>query len=104
MPRYRVLELSYFNDRIVQAGEEINYDGNPGNNLEPLDEEAAAARAKVLADEPERIRKLLAAAAPEKASMAEEISKGIAEAIATIFPDGIASPAKAKGKADAVVP
>lgn len=37
MARYLVLEKSYINLRIVEAGEEIEYDGLPSANLKPLD-------------------------------------------------------------------
>lgn len=43
MPRYRVLQKSYINERIVHEGEEVDYDGQPGTNLEPLDAEARRA-------------------------------------------------------------
>ncbi len=42
MPRYRVTETSYFGDRIVPAGEEVEFDHDPGFNVHPLDDEAAA--------------------------------------------------------------
>lgn len=37
MPRYRVLEKSFIGNRLVQAGEEIDYEGEASSNLEPLD-------------------------------------------------------------------
>lgn len=37
MPKYRVLERSYINSSLVEAGVEVDYDGEPGPNLEPLD-------------------------------------------------------------------
>lgn len=46
MARYRVLERSYINDRLVEAGEEVEFDGLPAHNLEPLDKAAKAAAAK----------------------------------------------------------
>jgi len=44
--RYRVRELSYIDNRLVDAGEEVTYDGLPGHNLEPLNDAAEAAAAK----------------------------------------------------------
>jgi hypothetical protein len=44
--RYRVLERSYISDRLVDAGEEVEYEGVPAHNLEPLDKAAKAARAE----------------------------------------------------------
>ena len=37
MPRYRVLEKSFIGNRLVHAGEEIDYEGEASSNLEPLD-------------------------------------------------------------------
>lgn len=42
MPRYRVKEKSFINNTIVEAGEEIEYDGEASDNLEPLDKKKAA--------------------------------------------------------------
>jgi hypothetical protein len=41
MARYRVLRQSYLGGRIYEAGEKVEFDGWPSDNLEPLD---AAAR------------------------------------------------------------
>jgi hypothetical protein len=49
MPRYRVLELSFINDRLREVDEEVDYDGLPGSNLQPLD--AAARKAAKAAEE-----------------------------------------------------
>ncbi len=42
MARYRVLELSYFNERIVEPGEEVEFVGIPGSNLALIGSEEAA--------------------------------------------------------------
>lgn len=42
---YRVLEKSFIVDRIVEEGAEVEYTGHPGSNLEPLNDEAHAAKA-----------------------------------------------------------
>lgn len=47
MARYKVTARSYINNRIVEAGEEINFDGKPGSALEPVDAAAKAAKKKV---------------------------------------------------------
>ena len=36
MPKYKVLEKSFINNSIVEAGEIVEYQGQPGNNLELL--------------------------------------------------------------------
>lgn len=43
--RYRVLEKSFLNGRIVEEGDIIEYEGRPGSNLEPI-KEAAKAKGK----------------------------------------------------------
>jgi hypothetical protein len=60
--RYRVLERSYISDRLVDAGEEVEYEGVPAHNLEPLDKaaKAAAARAPRAEDaEPGELKELI---------------------------------------------
>lgn len=37
MARYRVLEKSFINNHLVEANAEVDYDGEPGTNLQPLD-------------------------------------------------------------------
>ena len=53
MPRYRVTERSYINDRIVEAGEEVDFDGIPSYNLELVDK---AETAKVKAQSEKSLR------------------------------------------------
>lgn len=53
MARYRVLERSFIDFRLIEPGVEIDFSGKPDSNLEPLDDdakEAAAARVAELAD------------------------------------------------------
>ena len=42
MPRYQVLRKSYLNDRLVAAGEIVEYDGEPGENLKLIEPEKPA--------------------------------------------------------------
>lgn len=44
MARYRVTQNSFINGHLVTAGEEVDYAGIPGFNLDPLDDEARAAK------------------------------------------------------------
>jgi hypothetical protein len=46
MARFRVLERSFIDNRLVEVGEEVDYDGIPSANLEAVDKAAKAARAK----------------------------------------------------------
>lgn len=116
MPKYRVLELSFINERLVQPGEQIEFSGDPGPNLEPLDADAVAARDYYInVKEPERIRKMIEAnATPGSTALAnpeefakllakanaeanaeiisKQISEGIAAAFALMFPNGLNKP------------
>lgn len=47
MAKYKVLELTFMRDRLVEPGEMIDYDGVPGPNLEPVDKAAKEAVASV---------------------------------------------------------
>lgn len=116
MPKYRVLEMSFINDRIVQAGEEIEYAGDPSDNLEPLCEEGQAAVAAYAEKEKARIAKLVdqfgpasgqsaignmdefvkqlaqANAEANAAVISKQVSEGIAAAFALFFPQGLNKP------------
>jgi hypothetical protein len=36
MPQFRVLAKSFINNRIVEEGEVVEFDGEPGSNLEAI--------------------------------------------------------------------
>lgn len=63
MAKYKVLEKSHINDRVVDAGEEIEYDGLPSANLQPIDSDGkkAAKEAKKLAEAEKEAAEKLAA-------------------------------------------
>ncbi|SSL53542.1 Uncharacterised protein [Klebsiella quasipneumoniae] len=44
--KYRVLRLSHIHNNLWPEGSEIEYDGEPGSALEPLNDAAKAAKAK----------------------------------------------------------
>ncbi|MBA5726911.1 hypothetical protein [Bombella mellum] len=46
MARYRVIQNSFINGHFLTVGEEVDYAGIPGFNLEPLDDEARSAKEK----------------------------------------------------------
>lgn len=43
MALYKVKERSFINNHIAEPGSEVEYDGIPAANLEPLDKDAKAA-------------------------------------------------------------
>lgn len=42
MPQYRVTKQSFFESRMIQPGAVVEFDGIPGDNLEPLDSDGEA--------------------------------------------------------------
>jgi hypothetical protein len=54
MAKYRITELSFIDNRLVQAGEEIETNATPANHWEPLDKKAEKDRKAFDADEVER--------------------------------------------------
>ncbi|ROU17796.1 hypothetical protein EB837_02960 [Kluyvera ascorbata] len=44
--KYRVLRLSHIHNNLWPEGSEIEYDGEPGSALEPLNDAARSAKAK----------------------------------------------------------
>lgn len=44
--KYRVTRLSFIVNQLVHEGEEVEYDGEPGSALEPLNDAAKAAKKK----------------------------------------------------------
>lgn len=115
MPKYLVLAQSFIGNTLVEGGTEIEYDGVPGANLEPLDaaaEKAVKAAAKAgggavpstgdtaaaekRADEAE-------ATAKEATDRADALEAELAEAKATIAKfdkDGDGKPGGSKAKDD----
>lgn len=124
MPKYVVLEPSYLPigpgeispgvpqpSRIFQAGEEIDYDGLPGRNLQAIDDEGKVKQAEYndsleklrsdrLRDFPpesqaaaEAFAKMLAEErAKDKDAMAATVATAVAQALAQAFPNGFNKP------------
>nr|WP_198983062.1 hypothetical protein [Herbaspirillum sp. ASV7] len=46
MPRYKLSEQAYINDRLYEAGTDIDFDGIPGHHMEPLNDAAKAMKKK----------------------------------------------------------
>ena len=51
-PKYRVVGNFYDNWRMHENGEEVEYGGDPGENLEPLNAEAKKAKERALKMQP----------------------------------------------------
>lgn len=81
MPRYKVLEKSYINNRIVEVGEEVEYDGLPAGNLEPLDKSGAKAAAEYESTNAERVATMIEQNAPTASVDAQAIAAAVAEGV-----------------------
>lgn len=44
--KYRILRLSFIGNQLLDEGAEVEYDGEPGTALEPLNDAAKAAKSK----------------------------------------------------------
>lgn len=53
MAKFKVLEKSFINNAIVEAGEVVEYDGDPGPNLELVKEPAKGKGKTAAADKPD---------------------------------------------------
>lgn len=49
MAKYKVLERSFIGNRIVEVGEVVEYDREPGENLEPVSDEVEVTAPPVVA-------------------------------------------------------
>jgi hypothetical protein len=85
MPKYLVLEKSYINNRIYEAGEEVSYDGLPSANLKPLDDEGKGKAVEYEVSNAERVKKLVATfeATPgiDAAAIAAAVAEGLKQAM-----------------------
>lgn len=59
MPRYKVLVKSLLNNQVYEAGEEVVYEGEVSENLEPLDDAGRVMRAQYEASNKQRIATML---------------------------------------------
>lgn len=89
MARYQVLKKSFINGRIHDPEEAkepiyIEYEGQPGSNLKPMDDDARKAAAAAKEDQIVRLARLRAAGATENpnlfAAFMERVKKEIAGA------------------------
>lgn len=46
VPRYKLTEAAYIEDRIYEAEAEVNFSGIPGHHMEPLNDSAKAMKKK----------------------------------------------------------
>ena len=116
MPKYRVKELSLVGNELFQAGAEVEYDGLPAENLEPLCDEGRAKYQEYLQSNIDRQKEMhannpasgvgdqsafVAALQKNQTEQAAVIGTAVAEAVAAAFarllPDGLPVAAPTKG-------
>lgn len=71
MAKYRVLSQSFIDNKLVNEGDVIEYDGVPHENLQPLDTEGEQAREAAATADIEAIARQKAAAAGAEPDAAE---------------------------------
>jgi len=113
--------LSLIGNELFQAGAEVDYDGLPAENLEPLDDEGRAKYQEYLDSNAARVKQMaldnpqsgvgypaafVAALSKSQAEQAAVIGTAVAEAVAAafarLFPDGLPVVATKGGKASLV--
>lgn len=77
MPKYRIEQLSFIDNVLVQAGTEIDTDAPPASHWTPLDKKAEKASAEAEAAEAERIQKLQAQQAAAQAAIDTLAAAGV---------------------------
>lgn len=83
MPKYKVLQKSFIGNRLVEEGETVDYDGEPSDNLEPIDKAA---------------KKVVESIDPDAA--AAEAAERLAAAANSGSPDGVVDPDAAAGQGE----
>lgn len=85
MARYLVKQTSFINNALVQEGTEIEYDGTPSDNLEPVDAEAhkvSKRSGKANAESVARQKAAAIGAAPDQANTVAAVNAAAAAAAA----------------------
>lgn len=75
MPQFRVLVTSFIDNKLVQEGDVVDYDGIPHTNLEPLDKPGKTAAAKASQADIDALARQKAAAAGAEPDAAETAAK-----------------------------
>jgi hypothetical protein len=101
MPKYRVKEQSLIGNELFQAGAEVDYDGLPAENLEPLCDEGKAKYQEYLQSNADRVRKMRlendVSAVGDPSVFADAVSAAIKQLIAGGVLSAPAAQAQRKG-------
>jgi hypothetical protein len=89
MPKYRVLEKSLIGNEMFEEGAEVEYDGFPSANLEPLCEAGHAKAAEFVEVNKQRVRDMIEAnpftGSTDTTILGAAIAKAVAESNATLI-------------------
>jgi hypothetical protein len=104
MPRYRCVKPFLLQTKVdgkavpptlYQIGAEVEFDGLPSSNLEPLDKAGEEMRGKAEAEFAAQRRRAVLNATDSTRAMSEAIAEQISSAIAAALGGGTIKPAKA---------
>lgn len=87
MPRYRVLEKSLIGNQIFEPGTEVDYDGLPSGNLEPLDDAGRAKALEAVAASKASLDKMIQDYQPPTGIDPEKFAASIAKAVSMAIKD-----------------
>ena len=100
MPKYRVKELSLIGNELFQAGAEVEYDGLPAENLEPLCDAGRAKYQEYLDSNQARTQAMNAQYRESTVGDPSAFAAAVTSAIKQLVADGVlASPAAKAAKA-----
>ena len=99
MPKYLVKELSLIGNELFQAGAEVEYDGLPAENLEPLCDEGRAKYQEYLDSNAARVKKMIAENQLSAVGDPAAFAAAVASTIKQLVADGVISaPVQNKSK------
>lgn len=81
MPRYKVLEKSLVGNEVFEAGVEVEYDGYPSANLEPLCDQGRKKAVELEELNKKRVELMISQNPPAAGMDAASFAKAIAEAL-----------------------
>ena len=104
MPKYRVKELSLIGNELFQAGAEVEYDGLPAENLEPLDDEGRAKAAEYVLSNEARVKQMMLENSDSQVGDPAAFATAVAAVLKGLFADGlISATGTARKKTDSLV-
>jgi len=103
MPKYRVKELSLIGNELFQAGAEVEYDGLPADNLEPLDDEGRAKAAEYTLSNAARVKQMMLENSESSVGDPAAFAASVAAVLKGLFADGLITATGDKKKTSSLV-